>query len=72
MSLGIKTWTETLMFNSKNLKIMKSIFYIVMVLFLSANFTSCTSEALTDEVEEVAIVGEDGELGGEDDDGTGD
>lgn len=72
MSLGVKTWTETLMFNSKILEIMKILFYLIIVLLMSANFTSCTPEALIDQVEETATTGEDGELGGEDDDGTGD
>lgn len=72
MSLGIKTWTETLVFNSKILKIMKTIFYIMIVLFVGTNFTSCSPEAISEDVEQSRTLGEDGELGGEDDDGTGD
>jgi hypothetical protein len=48
---------------------MKSIFYIIVVLFMGANFTSCTPEALVDQVEETATTGEDGEIGGEDEGG---
>ncbi|WP_346882867.1 hypothetical protein [uncultured Algibacter sp.] len=52
---------------------MKTIFYIMIVLFVGANFTSCSPEALVDQVEEVAINGDDGEIEEEedDDDGTG-
>ena len=48
---------------------MKSIFYIIVVLFMGANFTSCTPEVLVDQVEETATTGEDGEIGGEDEGG---
>lgn len=50
---------------------MKTIFYIMIVLCMGANFTSCTPDAITNQVEEVATEGDDGEIGGEDDDGTG-
>jgi len=51
---------------------MKTLLYVIIVLFVGVNFTSCTpEEVLTDQVEQTKTTGEDGELGGEDDDGTG-
>ena len=42
---------------------------MLMILFMGANMISCSPQALTDEVEEVATEGEDGEIGGEDEGG---
>ncbi len=55
---------------------MKTIFYILTILFISANFTSCTDDSLAeteslyvDEV--VATTGEDGGMTDQDDDDSG-
>lgn len=45
---------------------MKTVFFLMTILFLGVNFASCTPEAITEQVEELATEGEDGELGGED------
>ena len=49
MSLGVKIWIGTLVFNSKISKIMKNLFNLIIVLFMSANFTSCTPESIVGE-----------------------
>lgn len=39
------------------------------VVCLSMNFASCTPEAITEQVEELATEGEDGEIGNEEEGG---
>jgi len=50
---------------------MKTILYVFMALLMSASFTSCTADSITEEVQTQSTQGEDGEIEEEDDDGTG-
>ncbi len=53
---------------------MKTIFYILIALFMSTTFTSCTADSVSDNVElsveEVATTGEDGHYEDEDEGGN--
>ena len=50
---------------------MKTIFYLFIVLFMSANFTSCTPTSLTENSTEQSTGGEDGEVEDDEDDDGG-
>jgi len=49
---------------------MKTVFYILIVLFMSATFTACTTDNISDNVdlstEEVATEGDEGQIEDED------
>ncbi len=53
---------------------MKTIFYILIALFMTASFTSCTADSITDNSEiapeELATTGEDGQVEHEDEGGN--
>ena len=51
---------------------MKTLLYTIVILFAGLNLTSCTPEEITEEIEQNSTVGEDGDVGEEDDDGTDD
>ncbi|WP_161634449.1 hypothetical protein [Aquimarina pacifica] len=52
---------------------MKTLFYILITLFITANLTSCTADSIADNeplpIEEVATTGGDGEVDDEEDQG---
>lgn len=52
---------------------MKTVSYILMALFITASFTSCTADAINDNedisAEQVATEGQDGQIDPEGDDG---
>ena len=50
---------------------MKYLFLILVALFTSYSFTSCTPEAFNEQIELSPTEGDDGEVEDEDDDGTG-
>ncbi len=54
---------------------MKTIFYILVALFMTANLISCTADSVADNVEtptdQVATTGEDGHVDPDEDEGGG-
>ncbi|MFT5891318.1 MAG: hypothetical protein ACI9Y7_001419 [Dokdonia sp.] len=71
-----KSRTATLFFNPKNFKNMKTVLYIMIVLFMGANFASCSTDPIDEEIPVEGTVGEDGQVENdpdedeEEDDGT--
>ncbi|GAA4272059.1 hypothetical protein GCM10022258_13530 [Aquimarina gracilis] len=74
MVTGIKKFLKvfravTALSNSKKVKIMKTIFYILIALCMTTSFTACTTDSIADAVEpsteEVATNG-DGHVADED------
>lgn len=52
---------------------MKNVFYILIALFITASFTSCTADAINDSedisAEQVATEGQDGQVDPDSDEG---
>lgn len=53
---------------------MKAVYYLLIVLFIGVNVTSCTTDSITDtesiQLEELATEGEDGHVEAEDEGGN--
>ncbi len=62
--------TVTPLLNPKKVKIMKTLFYILIALCMTTSFTSCTADTIADNeapaIEEVATTGENGQMEEED------